>query len=52
MNLDYLINAYKLDIGILKNKEISCENFLYLIGEKMGEYKKVDIVDLDKCAIY
>ena len=27
MNLDYLINVYKLDVGILKNKEISCENF-------------------------
>ena len=27
MNLDYLINVYKLDVGILKNKEISCEKF-------------------------
>ena len=50
MNLDYLINVYKLDVGILKNKEISCEKFLYLIGEKMGKYKKGGIVDLDKCA--
>ena len=50
VNLDYLVNVYNVDFSVLKNENLTCEKFLYLIGQKMGKIKKGGIVDLDKCA--
>ena len=50
LKFDYLINIYNVDFSVLKNEKLTCEKFLYLIGQKMGKIKKGGIVDLDKCA--
>lgn len=50
MKIEDLIEIYKLDISSMKGEAITTDRLLYLIGEKMGKFKKGGKIDFDKAA--